>query len=404
MSEQTSEITEIKQFGLITEARVREIIPSLQTGNAVGLNLLKEIQEAKITSKEEREAMVAKLATVKKIYDKMSPLRKEACDPMDTIKDYMMQYERDLDYNSKKENEYSKAKAVIIAYDQKVLEDNKHKEAEAERQRQAAIYKAQVKEGVAKQLVEMIAGQKKNIIEGFMRWEASLTLGTIDQETQTLSVRKPVLKEEVYSACFKMDFVGKRTVITDEELAKWMEEFKKEFAYAKYNEEYIQAVGPIINEYRSKMPTVKKRLEEIQKSSEAEKAKLEQTRKDELSAKSQAAIKAVDTETAGKVEQIEIATENAKMDADFQKQGQLQDLEDGPKKYEAKFESSGWVTPFMAVIGHCIKSDKFKLLNTKGEPIDAVAWWMNFFSANCPQTEVTGIKWIEVPKTIIKKK
>lgn len=400
--EPTTDLVQVKQVSSSLE-KIKELLPSIQKGNAIGLNFLKEIQEAKISTKEEREAMVEKLTTVKKIYDKVKKMRTEITEPLDAAKTWIMDFERDMDYSSKSDNSYNKAKKVITDYDQKVLEDNKKAEQVAERKRQTSIYKSELKEKVARQLVEMVAGQVKNVIDGMSKWEASLTLGTIDQEEQVLKSKKPSLKMPSYEACFKTDFVGK-ALVTEEELQLWYEEWKKEMPYTKYNEEYLQQIAPILNEYRSKMQDIKKQLELIEKASEEKKAGLEKKRAADLEAKSQEAIAEVDKQVEAKVDQLQMATENAKVEADFTKQGQLEGLESGPIKYAVTFENAAWVQPFIAVVGHCIKSDKFKLLNTKEEPIDAISWWMNFFAANCVGTEVNGIKWNEMAKTIIKKK
>lgn len=403
MTEQSTELAEVAKVTTSLE-KLKEKLPTIQRGSKIGLDMLTIIQTTPIKSKEERDAAVENLNKVKKIYDKVKGLRKEITDPLDTAKDWIMGFEREMDSSSKAANEYNKAKAVIIAYDQKVIDDNNKKEVESERQRQTSLYKAELKEKVARQLVEMMAGQKRNSIEGMAKWEAGLTLGTIDQNIEALKARKPELKPEFYNACFKTDFPGKKTVITDEELVKWMEEFKKEMPYSKYQEEYMQMATPILNEYRAKMPDVKNRLEAIEKESEDKKLELEKARQQELTDKSLAAMKVVEQETEAKVDQINQDKENAVMDAEFTKQAQLQDLDDGPTKYQASFEGAAWVQPFLNVIGTCIKSDKFKMYNAKGEFIDSITWWLNFLSTNCPKADIPGIVWKEIPKTIIKGK
>ena len=105
MSEVT-ETTEVQKWSSAI-AKIKENLPTMQQGQKIALDLVKEIKEAKITTKAQRDDMVGKLETVKKIFDKVNKLRREITDPLDAAKEYLMQFEREFNYSAKTENRLS---------------------------------------------------------------------------------------------------------------------------------------------------------------------------------------------------------------------------------------------------------------------------------------------------------
>lgn len=382
-------------------------MPFIIKGNGIVLDRLKNIQNTVITNDEERTVAAESLAKTKAVCDRVDLLIKEVVDPLETFIDAVKSYKKSIDYNSKTKdgNEYTKARAVIEAYDQVKAAENEKARAAAEFLKQQNLFKAEIKEGVARRLVDMISGQKKNIIDGMSRWESALTLANIDGAFEKISIQKPSLKIEKYNECFAVNFSLSGKPMVPEVAAEYMESLKADYPYEKYNNEYVETVAPIINEYRAKKDVIKARLEEIQKAGEAERVRLEAARKAELEAKAQADLKVVNEQHAEAIENVEHQKEMDKMDAEFVEQVQTQDLDSGPMKRVASFESNEqFLKPFASVIGACALHPKFPGIMKKNgtDVIDSVQWWLDWYGANC-KDPIKGIVVKEVPKTIIRK-
>lgn len=384
-------------------------IPRIIKGNELAMLRLKKIQEMTITSDEQREAAVADLTTVKAITDKMDLLVKETVGPLEDFIDQVKSYKKSIDYASKTKdgNEYSRARAVIEAYDQAKAKAAEQARIKAEYEKKVNLYKSEIKEGVGRRFVEMMAGQKKNIIDGLAKWEGALTLTNLEASYEKLQSQKPSLKQDRYESCFGLDFASpNKGLLNPEETKAYMDELRKEFPYEKFNKEYIEAVAPIINEYRARKDQVKRHLEEIQKADEANRIALEEKRKADLQAKAEAERAAVEKEKEEGMEKVTHEREMDKMNAEFTEQMQTQDLESGPMKREASFEDAkNYLKPFAEVIGACALNPKFPGIMKKNgtDYVDHVQWWLDWFAANCNQP-VKGVVIKEVPKTIIRKK
>lgn len=383
-------------------------MPVIIRGNEMAVALLKEIQKTPLTNDEERAAAIERLTKVKAIYDKVDALVKQVVDPIEAFVDAVKAYKKPLDYTSKTKdgNEYTRAKAVIEAYDQAKAKEAERVRLAAEFQKRQTIYKAELKEAVGRQLVDMIAGQKRTVIQAMAKWEENLTLANLDASYEMLEKKKPVLKEEVWSKCFHTSFIAPNsTLLTPKETETYIEELKKEFPLEKYSAEYAEAVAPIINEYRAKKEQVRSKLEEIARADAAQKETLELKRKEELEKKAQGAIYEVNQKQNETLEQLEHSKEMDKMNAEFTAQIQTQDIEDKPMRKEASFENEElFLKPFAEVIGACVLHPKFPGIKKKNgkDNIDAVQWWLDWFADHCEQT-VKGIVITKVPKTIIRK-
>ena len=95
-------------------------LPRIIKGNEIAVTLLKEIQMQEIATDEDRQASIEKLAKTKAVTDKLDLLIKETVGPLEDFIDHVKSYKKSIDYASKTKdgNEYTKAKAVIEAYDQ----------------------------------------------------------------------------------------------------------------------------------------------------------------------------------------------------------------------------------------------------------------------------------------------
>lgn len=382
-------------------------LPRIIKGNEIAVTLLKEIQTTAITNDEERQVAIEKIAKTKAVTDKLDLLIKETVGPLEDFIDHVKSYKKSIDYASKTKdgNEYTKAKAVIEAYDQAKAKEAERIRLEAEFLKKQNLYKAEIKEGIGRRLVDMISGQKKNIIDGMARWEAGLTLANFELSFEKLSVQKPILKKDKWEECFKIS-AQPGQLMTKEVFDAYLDELRKEYPYENYNAQFAEATAPILNEYRAKKDTVKRRLEEIEKASEEAKVALEQKRKDELEKQRQEQIKIADQQQVEAMEKVDHEKEMDKMNAEFTEQVQTQDIEDLPTKRIASFEdNANYLKPFAEVVGACALNPKFPGIMKKNgtDYVDHVQWWLDWYAGNCKDA-IKGIKIIQVPKTIIRKK
>jgi hypothetical protein len=382
-------------------------LPRIIKGNEIAVTLLKAIQMQEIATDEDRQAAIEKLAKTKAVTDKLDLLIKETVGPLEDFIDQVKSYKKSIDYASKTKdgNEYTKAKAVIEAYDQAKAKEAERIRLEAEFLKKQNLYKAEIKEGIGRRLVDMLSGQKKNIIDGMARWESVLTLANFEVSFEKLQTQKPILKKDKWEECFAIPF-QQGQLMTKEVFDAYLNELRKEYLYENYNAQFAEATAPILNEYRAKKDAVKRKLEEIQKASEDARVALEQKRKDELEKQRVEQIKIANQQQVEAMEKVDHEKEMDKMNAEFTEQVQTQDIEDLPMKKVASFEDdANYLKPFAEVVGACALNPKFPGIIKKNgaEYVDHVQWWLDWYAGNCKDA-IKGIKIVNVPKTIIRKK
>jgi len=385
----------VKQITSVAQIIERNIT-ILEKGNALAVEQLKAVQEMVIDNYEDRAEAISVLDKCRDVYAKVQDKRKEATVPIDEIKSWLMSYERPIDPEGK-DNEYSRAKAVVNAYDQKKLDAKKKAELDAETARKVNVYKAELKASVGRALAEMVAGQKKNMIQQMATWEQGITLENYNAMVDKVNNPKPVsLKQELYDKCFHDNF--KHSYLLNDQLTKeYIESLKSDYPYDTFNKDYQAIAAEIINSYREKMSSIKVRLEEIK--GNAEKAS---ARKKELEEQALKEAQQVDQQASEAIKDIESQRDMNIVSAEFVRQGTLSDIEAGPSKKKASFENdSMWLVPLQQVIGH-VALTGIPIKKKSGEYIDAIQWFLTKFETL--GKEVPGIKLIDVAKTIIKSK
>lgn len=393
--ENQTDIVQIKQIDSVA-AIINRNLATLERGSALAIENLKAVQEMEINTDEDKQQAIEILAKVKNVFDKVQTSRKEATVPIDEIKSWLMSYERPIDPEGK-DNEFSRAKAVINAYDQAKLDAKKKAEVEAEMVRKVNVYKAELKASVAKSLADMVAGLKKTLIQQMAAWEAKITLENHAEMTERLNhAKQPDIKQEKYDACFHENF-RKSYLLNDQLTKEYIESLKKEFPYAKFDSEYKAIAVEIVNSYKEKMPSIKAKLEEIKGNAEKEAQRLKQVEEEALKE-----AQLVDKQRDEAVKDIDSTKDMETVEAEFIKQGSTQDLEAGPSKKEASFENDAmWLKPLQEVIAH-VAINGMTIRKKNGEYIDSISWWLKKFEAL--GKEVNGIKLVDVAKTIVKQK
>lgn len=392
MSTETLPVKQIQSVAQIIEKNVG----FLEKASSAVIENLKDVQAMEIKTEEDKAEAIDVLAKCRAIYEKVQTTRKEATTPIDDIKSWLMSFERPIDPEGK-DNEYSRAKANVNAYDQKKLDIKKKAELDAEMARKVNVYKAELKASVGKGLAEMVAAQKKNIIQQMAVWEQQVTLENFDLMLERINNPKgAVLKQEIYDKCFHTNF--KPSYLLNADLTKeYIESLKKGYPYETFNKDYQAIAAEILNVYREKMPSIKLRLEEIKGNAEKE-----ALRKKELEEQALKEAQQVDVQASEAIKDIENQKDMATVEAEFIRQGTLADVEAGPSKKKASFENDAmWLVPLQQVIGH-VATSGINIRKKNGEYIDSIQWWLTKFESL--GKEVKGVKMEDVAKTIVKGK
>lgn len=394
MTEPTTTPTIPSRVQTITELFTTNL-PRLEKGQAVGKEMLTELQGSKITNDIERETFVNRMVKIRQVYEKVKAIRMEITRPLDELKEQMMSFEREMDDTSKT-NAFAQAKQIIQAYDQAKVNAAKVKEAEAEVLKQTTIYKAELNAAVGRACIEMLAGQTRNLIAGMSKWEAEMTLENFaENEKKINSDTNPQLKIEKYDACFNLNFTKK--LLNEEETKSFIEGLKLIYPYDLYNKKYVQFVAELKNDYRAKLPSIKAQLIEAKTSKEAE-----EKRQAEIKAKEQEALKASEDQANKEVQEVVNQKDLTTVEADFVKQGQMDGVEAGPMKKVASFvDDALWIKPFIGIVT-VVAGSGISIKNPKGAYIPAVQWWLT--KAESLNKPVEGILLTDVAKTILKEK
>lgn len=391
----------------ITAESVQQLATRLEQGRNVAVVELQKIKDIPFdindpeVGKPERDLYNDKLVKAKAVYEKMYQIRKPFTDKLDEIRSAILAYENEINYQSKNMNEYNRARAVIEAYDQKVLDAAKHAEKVAEFNKRVATYKADLRAAVQRALLGLMTSQEKTLRQGMINWEAALTLDDIEAKAEGLKKVQLKLNKDKYDACFHTNFDMNTQLLSQQDTEKYIQSLKSEFTYEHYNEQYIKMAAPIKSEYIGKIPDIKAKLQQIKDDKDAA-----EQRQKELQQQSQQVVREVEQKSVQKLNDIENEKELAGMEAEFQRQGSTQDLQAGPSKKIASFsDDKSWLSPFLAAIGHVACHPKFPGITKKsGEYIDAIDWWLKQFAQYCSDKTVGGLTFEEKAKTAIRKK
>lgn len=382
---------------------------------------------------ENRDAVIEELTKVKQIHDKLRATREQATKWLDEKKQQFMSFERDSDYKDK-DSLYTQKRNLIVAYDQEVLADTRRKEAEAERQRKISVYLTEVKAGVQRQLVDMVAAKKREFIEKFAGWKSRLTLENLTSQEQALVANKPALKMEDYDRCFNTKFQMMNILSTEEEIElqnsgfeykeivakrneintqlhdQYFASLKTDLPYSTYNEDYVQHLTVIINEFRGGMPVLRQQLEYAKDNAEKT-----QKRQEELQKEAQDQINVVNATKGEQLEQVAAAKDGDVMEAEFTKQAQTSELPTGPVKKIVRFEHGQFLRPFAEIVAAVTAHPDFPGIVKKGtdEYVPGVQFWLTFYQTKSQIEEkrdgvlsplIKGLVITEEARTTIKAK
>jgi len=408
MSEQLQIIPEVRD---ITQLMVG-LVPKLEKVRDGALAMMSEIEA--IETEEQREDAAEVVALVRDGYNKMVPMRKDITGLLDEMKNKLMEYERPLE--DKKDSPYGKLRGKIAAYDQKKIDEKKGIEAAAAKKKAKENALVDIGTQVLQNLNNLLLTKTKEAESKSKAFFDNLTLDKFDAGAETYRKMKPNLKEPEYSACFSI--VGYDVVLIPvNEFYDIITTLKEVEPYSKWNEEVIKACGPIINEWRAKIPQLKQNLIDLKNASESERSRLKAEQEQQAQAEADRRARELEQLTLAQSRDIAAHSDLKKLENDFVEQATTQVAGDtGPVKLVLQFnDAKKTLKALSTIIYHCMASPAFPgiykkdknnmaVLDAKGRPehIQAVQFWVDFFMKNC-DAAIDGTIVLEDAKTIIRK-
>lgn len=399
------------------KATAEKAVEVLNRGYELSLAKLNAITEV---TKENREAIVEELSTIKKYYDKIYSHRQPFTQLLDEMKKAIMFFERPSDYKDKN-SLYSQKRALVEAFDEEERKEAERKKALAEKEKQITVYLANLKANVQRCLVEMIATKKRMVIESMAKWEQGLTLENLEESEKKLVDKKPQLARADYDKCFHLNFQKMTIVPADEDreiienciqrrapdneypqrLMKrndelhlaFFKEIQVDETYDKYNEQYVTMIAEVVNATRARIPEIRKEL----KDSKDRSAAIRQRAEDQKTAVAEQTELQLDTVTQEKDLNV--------MEANFNHQAVTQGLPDGPTVDKIEFEDGQFVRAFLEMIQQVASLPSFPGIFKKGkmEFVDGVKWWVTLYEKNINKDKpIKGIRIVEKAKTTIR--
>lgn len=373
--------------------KVETILPKLVKGNANCLAILSEIKV--IENDEQFENATTDLVDVRTTYDKMKALRMEVTDVLMELKDELMSYERPLNTTDAK-SEYSRARKVLETYQQEKLEKVRAEQALQAKKKDQDNHKVDLRAKMIENLANNVVETIKTADQYSKMLFDSLPLDIFDEKAETFKKQKPKLKQENYDKCFAMHH--NTALLTKMEFDALVSDVKVNEPYDKWNEALIEAVAPIMNEWRARIPEIKEEKIKIAAAQGEEKVKLEAEAKAKFDLELKQRQDNLDAAAKEQKEMIQSDANMEKMSNEFASQAANQNLDDAGKvKLILKFVDAK-TTPkaLFEIMYHVFshkdfpgiqKRDKVKKLvfDAKGRPeyIDPVQWWVDFFMDNC---------------------
>jgi hypothetical protein len=408
MSEQLQIIPEIKD---ITQLMVG-LVPTLEKVRDGALAWMSEIET--IETEDQREDAAEVAALVRDGYNKMVPMRKDITGILDEMKNKLMEYERPLE--DKKDSPYGQLRAKIAAYDQKKIDEKKKVEEAAAKKKLRENLLVDIGTAVLQNLNNLILKKTKEAESKSKAFFDSLKLDKFDDGAETYRKMKPNLRGPDYSVCFLIDYDVK--IFSPDEFSDIIATIKEAEPFEKWNEEVVKACGPIINEWRAKIPQLKENLIKLKNASdESERSRLKAEQDRQAQAEADRRARELEQLSVAQSGNIAANADLKKLENDFVEQATTQVAGDtGPVKLVLQFtDAKKTLKALSTIIYHCMASPAFPgiykkdknnmaVLDAKGRPehIQAVQFWVDFFMKNC-DAAIDGTIVLEDAKTIIRK-
>lgn len=403
---------------------MREQLPSLLEKNMPLMEKFKTRADAvlneltKPTNDEEMEDFISSLAAVRDVYNRNCELRKQMTEITDAFKDIVMEYERDLDPKSDK-SKYSQKKKLLEQYQQEKLEQRRKEEQEIAKKKEIENHKVDLRAKMLENLSQMVIASVKRVDSGSKDYFDTATVEDFDKKAEVYKTNKPKLKQQDYETCF--NGMPNKDLMSQVDYGRFVVEVQQEETFEKWNAAFIEAISPIINEWRARIPDLKQQklqLAEAKKKGDEEAQRLAEEQKKINDEQFQQRQQQLDQVAKEQQQHIQEGANLQKMSNEFQAQASAQQMDDvGGVKLVAKFDDPA-KTPkaFMGVLYHVFSHADFPgiqkrdpktkklMVDDKNRPVyvDHVQWWLDWYVKNC-NANVDGLKVYEDSKVVVRK-
>lgn len=394
-------------------ALLTEYLPKMEKRKNKALAVLDTITTINEEDSEEMEDAISKLAAVRDVYNANNKMRMEMTSITDEFKDMVMEFERDLDPKTGAKSKYNEKKKIIEAAQQRKHDKIENERKEQAKRKEAENLKVDLRAKMLENLTNLLTNGIKKVDSGSKDFFDAATLEDFDKKAEGYKGTKPKLKQADYDACFGLDKDGEsrailKGIITGEEFGDLIKSVQADEPYDKWNTQFVEAISPIINEWRARIPDIKKQkkdVAELAKKSQAEADALKKKQDDEAAEKQRARQYILDAEAKDAQEKISKDADIEKTMNNFAEQGVIQQLGDeGKTKLILKFNDPKKAPKaFMEMVYQCManpdfasnfptfqkrEKDKKLKFDEKNRPvyIDAVQWWIDWWLDNCNGT------------------
>jgi predicted transcriptional regulator len=408
-------------------ALLETYLPKMGKYKARALAVLDTIGPINEDGEEEMEDAISKLAAVRDVYNANNKMRMEMTSITDAFKDMVMEFERDLDPKTGAKSKYNEKKKFLEEAQQR-KQDKIEKERQAQAKRkEVENFKVDLRAKMLENLTNLLTNGVKKVDSGSKDFFDAATLEDFDARANTYKSNKPKLKQSDYDACFVQPFPSgtkEDQLIPPGDYKRFVEEVQQEETYDKWNTQFVEKISPIINEWRAKIPDLKKQKQEVAelaKKSQADADALKKKQDEEAATKQQERQAELDAQAQQAQDKIAKEADIEKTMNNFAEQGVNQNLGDpGKVKLILKFSDPKKAPKaFLEIIYQSManadfatnfpvfqKRDKSKklMVDEKNRPvyIDAVQWWIDWWLDNCNGT-VDGTEIHKDSKVTIRK-
>jgi hypothetical protein len=404
-------------------------LPKMIAKQEAALALIQEIQPIPSNIPQEQqdemaEDINARLAAAREVFGYVQKLRMEATKPIDELKDQLMEYERPLDTKAQAKSLYNEKRRILEVYQQEKHDRVQREKADAAKKKDQENFKVDLRARILQALSDNVIETVKRADDYARNLFTTLEPDNFDSHAEQFKKSKPKLKPETFNQCFVVptDMIDKaKQYFQGGDFTAFVQEFQKEETYDKWNSAIQEAVAPIMNEWRARVPDLKIECIARANASAEEKKKLDEERKARDEQEQKTRQEQLDAAVAEQNKKIQEEAGLQKMSNEFVAQAATQGLEDsGKTKLVLKFTDpkqagKGFLQIVYEVMSHpdfqsgypmFQKRDAKKKLmqDEKGRPvyIDPVQWWVDFWLNNC-NSSVPGTTITEDAKIVIRK-
>jgi len=390
-------------------ALIEQSLPVMIQGRDKAVAAMKGITA--VESDEDVEKANGLLVRVRSTFDKVQGLRTEITKPLDELKEMLMVYEKDISTDAKAKNDYNRIRQMIGDYQQKKLDEQKKKDAEAARNKAVELAKVNMRQVMQNNFNKVFNELSINIDKYAREHFNTSTVETWDAAVASFSKIVPKLKMDLYEKCFILQNTG----LTPEEQVEFGRQLVAEISYESQNEEYKKIAMPILADWKARIPELKAEKIKIEAAGEEERARLEKEKKQREEKEASDKQAELDRQQKQKDDEAQQQANLDTMQAEFVEQAVNQTAEDtGPVKKVLKFNDPKKVPKALSeIIYHCFlkkfevqKKDRDKnwVFDSKGRPeyVDEVQKWINYFQKNC-DAFIDGTEIFDDSKVIIRK-